>query len=54
MKNVIQNLYEDTNLGDIVVPDCQGCSELERRLIKSEFNNVNLMLENQKLKLSFN
>lgn len=47
--NIIKSLYDD-NENPSFANRCKNCYELEKKLLKSEQKNVNLMFENKKLK----
>jgi hypothetical protein len=49
-ENIIKSLYDDNNENPSFINKCKNCNELEKKLLKSEQMNVNLMFENKKMK----
>lgn len=53
-EKVIKSLYVDRNNENLNTNKCKNCYEIEKKLLKSEQKNVNLMFENKKLKDALN
>jgi len=45
MERVMEQLYEALKLDEIVDPNCQSCLALQHKLLHSEYQKLNLIIQ---------